>query len=150
MRDMDQGGQWQVYKDDWVEPSSSTQTSASSETGLDVWSVWSRDFIQQISNCRNVESVVTLGSVLAISLHDNERGKSKPPLPKVFSIAQANYLGYNSSAAVGLQKKVLEGSEDFKVHSRVLGNVFYLMASQVTERKTLSAIEQLLLEACLE
>jgi dethiobiotin synthetase/adenosylmethionine--8-amino-7-oxononanoate aminotransferase len=42
---------------------------------------------------------------------------------------------------------VLEGSADFKVHSRVLGNVFYLMASQVSERKSLLSIEQLLLDA---
>lgn len=68
----------------------------------------------------------------------------------LLTILQTDHLGYNSSAAVGLQKKVLEGSEDFKVHSRVLGNVFYLMASQVTEKKTLSGIERLLLEACPE
>lgn len=56
-------------------------------------------------------------------------------------------LGYNSSAAAGLQKRLLEGSAEFKVHSRVLGNVFYLMASQVSKRETLLRIESLLLEA---
>jgi dethiobiotin synthetase/adenosylmethionine--8-amino-7-oxononanoate aminotransferase len=62
-------------------------------------------------------------------------------------LVKANSLGYNSYAAVGLQKKILEGSADFKVHSRVLGNVFYLMASQVSERKSLLSIEHLLLHA---
>jgi dethiobiotin synthetase/adenosylmethionine--8-amino-7-oxononanoate aminotransferase len=69
MRDMDRDGTWQVYKDDWAEQASSEGK------GLDVWSVWSKDFIEQISNRRDVESVVTLGSVLAISLHDKERGE---------------------------------------------------------------------------
>lgn len=76
MIDMDRGGEWQVYKDDWVEKASSRPTRASGETEVDVWSVWSKDFIERISNRRDVESVVALGSVLAISLHDNERGKS--------------------------------------------------------------------------
>lgn len=69
MRDMDRDGAWQVYKDDWAGPASSK------EKGLEVWSVWSKDFIEQISNRRDVESVVTLGSVLAISLHDHKRGE---------------------------------------------------------------------------
>jgi dethiobiotin synthetase/adenosylmethionine--8-amino-7-oxononanoate aminotransferase len=125
MLDLDRGGKWQVYKDDWVE-------SASSKSGdeLDVWSVWSKNFIQRMSNRRDVESVVALGSVLGITLHDDERG------------------GYNSSVAAGLQKRLSEGSVDFKMHSRVLGNVFYLMAGQVSERETLLSIERLLLDAC--
>jgi dethiobiotin synthetase/adenosylmethionine--8-amino-7-oxononanoate aminotransferase len=65
-------------------------------------------------------------------------------------LAYIDFLGYNSSAATGLQKRVLEGSADFKVHSRVLGNVFYLMASQVSERESLLSIERLLLDACPE
>jgi bifunctional dethiobiotin synthetase / adenosylmethionine---8-amino-7-oxononanoate aminotransferase len=139
MLDMDRAGQWQGYKDDWVE---STSSSVSSEDGLVVWSVWSRDFIQRVSKRRDVESVVALGSVLAISLHDRERGE----LPSVSSPAGADRVGYNSSAAAGLLKKLLEGSEDFKVHSRVLGNVFYLMAGQMSKRKTLLSIEHLLLD----
>ena len=141
MMDMDRDGDWQTYKDDWVEPASS---SASDESGQGVWSVWSKDFIQRISNRQDVESVVTLGSVLAISLHDNERGEYPPPALRL----NTDFLGYNSSAAVGLQKRVLDGSPDFKVHSRVLGNVFYLMASQVSERKSLLSIERLLLDSC--
>jgi bifunctional dethiobiotin synthetase / adenosylmethionine---8-amino-7-oxononanoate aminotransferase len=139
MLDMDRAGQWQVYKDDWVE---STSSSVSARDGSDVWSVWSRDFIQRVSKRRDVESVVALGSVLAISLHDRERGE----LPSLSSSTGADCVGYNSSAAVGLQKKLLEGSEDFKVHSRVLGNVFYLMAGQMSKRETLLSIEYLLLD----
>lgn len=131
MMDMDRGGKWQVYKNDWTEPTSTSPTQMLDTNSLDVWSVWTKEFVQQISNRRDVESVVALGSVLGITLHDSERG-------------------YNSSAAAGLQKKVLEGSTNFKVHSRVLGNVFYLMASQVSERKSLQSIERLLLDSCLK
>lgn len=128
MMDMDQGEQWQVYKDDW----SATPKSASAKTDskLDVWSVWSKDFIHRISLSKDVESVIALGSVLAIALHDDQ-------------------AGYSSSAAAGLQKKMLEGSTEFNVHSRVLGNVFYLMAGQTSKEETLQEIERLLSEALL-
>jgi dethiobiotin synthetase/adenosylmethionine--8-amino-7-oxononanoate aminotransferase len=79
MMDMDQKGNWQVYKDDWVETTLSSPIKASDENGLEIWSVWSKDFVQKVSNRRDVESVVALGSVLAISLHDNERGECLYP-----------------------------------------------------------------------
>jgi bifunctional dethiobiotin synthetase / adenosylmethionine---8-amino-7-oxononanoate aminotransferase len=127
MMEMDRCGQWQSYKDDWeVSPSASSNTGA----GSNVWSVWSKDFIHRISMSKDVESIIALGSVLAISLHDEQ-------------------AGYSSSAATGLQKRVLKGSGDFNVHSRVLGNVFYLMASQISEPKTLREIERLLVDALI-
>lgn len=55
-------------------------------------------------------------------------------------------VGYNSSAAAGLQKKLLEAPTELKFHSRGLGNVFYLMASQTSTRETLQSIERLLLD----
>jgi len=55
-------------------------------------------------------------------------------------------IGYTSTAATGLQKKVLEGSNVFKIHVRVLGNVLYLMASQTSGKETLKSIEALLLK----
>ena len=76
MMDMDRNGDWQAYKDDWAGPAS---LSALDKTRLDIWSVWSKDFIQRISNRQDVESVVALGSVLAISLRDNKRGVYCPP-----------------------------------------------------------------------
>jgi len=59
------------------------------------------------------------------------------------------YIGYNSSAAIGLQKILLEGLKEFKIHSRVLGNVMYLMASQISKREALLNIEGLLLNTLL-
>lgn len=81
MMDMDRDGSWQVYKDDWTTPMKSTSSISSSENRLDVWSVWSKDFLQRISNRKDVESVVALGSVLAIALHDRQRGEYPSPSP---------------------------------------------------------------------
>lgn len=75
MMDMDRGGKWQVYKNDWTEPTSTSPTQTLDTNSPDVWSVWSKEFVQQISNRRDVESVVALGSVLGITLHDSERGE---------------------------------------------------------------------------
>jgi dethiobiotin synthetase/adenosylmethionine--8-amino-7-oxononanoate aminotransferase len=55
-------------------------------------------------------------------------------------------IGYTSTAATGLQKRLLEGTPDFKIHVRVLGNVLYMMASQTSKPETLRAIEKLLLK----
>ena len=126
--DMDQSGTWQAYKDDW---NADPQSAPGRDGKLDVWSVWSKDFIHNISLSKDVESVIALGSVLAIALHDEQ-------------------VGYASSAATGLQKKMLEGSKDFNVHSRVLGNVFYLMSSQMSKPETLQEIERLLTDALVE
>lgn len=77
MLEMDKNGAWQTYKDDWMErpslkPSILLETRNSYTS--DVWSMWSKDFIQRISNSKRVESVIALGSVLAISLHDIQAG----------------------------------------------------------------------------
>jgi dethiobiotin synthetase/adenosylmethionine--8-amino-7-oxononanoate aminotransferase len=126
MMDMDQGSDWVAFKNDW-----STSPRQSSTIGKhDTWSMWSKDFIHKVSLSKDVESVVALGSVLAIALHDKQ-------------------AGYSSSAATGLQKKMLEETTQFNVHSRVLGNVFYLMASQTSKPGTLKEIERLLSKTLL-
>jgi dethiobiotin synthetase/adenosylmethionine--8-amino-7-oxononanoate aminotransferase len=131
--EMDKGGQWQCYKDDWGVPPTPRSRAASADARRKlqaVWSSWSKDFIHHISLSKEVESVIALGSVLAIALHDDQ-------------------AGYSSSAATGLQERMLKGSTHFNVHARVLGNVFYLMASQTSKPETLREIEKILREALL-
>lgn len=56
-----------------------------------------------------------------------------------------NFLGYTSTAARGLQQK-LSGrlrESGLNVHSRVLGNVIYLMASLTSRPESLREIEGL-------
>jgi dethiobiotin synthetase/adenosylmethionine--8-amino-7-oxononanoate aminotransferase len=70
-----------------------------------------------------------------------------PKLASTERDADRRRLGYSSTAATGLQKKLLGGSEEFKIHVRVLGNVLYLMASQTSKPETLRSIEKTLLDS---
>lgn len=45
-----------------------------------VWSVWGKEFVEGISMSKEVESVIALGSVLAINLQDEHAGKSLLPI----------------------------------------------------------------------
>ena len=83
MLEMDKDGNWQTYKDNWMEgPSSALSTLPETRNKYtpDVWSMWSKDFVHRISNSRRVESVIALGSVLAISLHDIQAGTFSNPI----------------------------------------------------------------------
>ena len=74
MMDLDDSGKWETHKKDWS--GSPDSTPANQENDVPVWSVWSKDFISSISRSKEVESVIALGSVLAISLHDEQAGKT--------------------------------------------------------------------------
>ena len=55
--------------------------------------------------------------------------------------------GYNSTAALGLHKTLLRGDGyGWAIHSRVLGNILYLMASLTTNEATIRSVEARLLE----
>lgn len=64
------------------------------------------------------------------------------------SIDKANNIaGYNSNAAKGLQQRLAVGGDQFNVHSRVLGNVLYLMSSVTSKPESLREMERLLRSA---
>jgi hypothetical protein len=55
--------------------------------------------------------------------------------------------GYNSTAALGLHKSLLRSDGyGWAIHSRVLGNILYLMASLTTHETTIRSIEARLLK----
>lgn len=74
-------------------------------------------------------------------------------IPRGFSNGkrfQANILsGYTSNAAKGLQQQLAIGGDQFNVHSRVLGNVLYLMSSVTSKPETLQELENLLRSSLL-
>ncbi len=74
MVEMEQEGVWDVAKEDWKDGGLEMKAVSSSE--VEAWSVWSKDFVSRISYLKGVESVIALGSVLAISLQDENAGKS--------------------------------------------------------------------------
>ncbi len=99
-----------------------------------VWSVWGREFVLWLSQqTAAVEGAWALGSVLAIH------------------VKSLDGIGYKSNAAREIQSALFAGSDTgegqgWNVHSRVLGNVLYLMFNQKSKRKDVKRVEGLLRE----
>lgn len=145
MMDMENRGDWGSFQKLWQMTPTSRET-----TGHHIWSHWSLQLIQDLSCAKNVESVFAIGSVFSISLYD-ETGQSGESRAEDRSANRSQsltfILGYTSTAAKGLQQKLSRGESglsQFNVHSRVLGNVLYLMASMKSTPHDLSRIETLL------
>ncbi|EEP76395.1 conserved hypothetical protein [Uncinocarpus reesii 1704] len=133
MMDMEDSGYWRGYSRDWDEQGTQQGESPVVDAGGPaVWSTWSQGLVRDLSFAAEVESIFALGTVLSITLKDSQGGG-----------------GYTSTAASGLQKQLTAGQNGFNVHSRVLGNVLYLMASVTSKAETLSRIEGLLRKALL-
>ena len=124
MMKMERDGTWSVFRESWSQPGHDSSLSVQHKAGA--WSMWSNAFVKAISHRPNVDYVFALGSVLAISLKDP---------------AGASYA---STAATGLRDELFAGApgESWVIHSRVLGNVLYLMAAMTTTRETLETIEE--------
>jgi bifunctional dethiobiotin synthetase / adenosylmethionine---8-amino-7-oxononanoate aminotransferase len=69
--------------------------------------------------------------------------------PIHFNLYERFSAGYTSTAANDLRDKLLQDREGkgWVVHSRVLGNVLYLMASMTSSKESLKIIEAEVLEA---
>lgn len=106
---------WRV-KGGWIQ-GLDKGTPKGPQTG--VWSIWTLAFVRELSYRPSVAGVWALGSVLAIHLRAPDGA------------------GYTSTAAVRLREELKRGMGEqgpgrWNVHSRVLGNVLYLMGSQDT------------------
>lgn len=148
MQRMDRRGEWDWAKNQgWASKSSSSAAAASSSApslgkkaaaaaGADgVWSVWPLDLVESLSRMeKRVAGVWALGSVLAVHLKD-EAG-----------------TGYSSNAALGLRGALAQGEADgsngpWNIHSRVLGNVIYLMAGQTTTQEGVQQLSKMLVNS---
>ncbi|OAX84168.1 dethiobiotin synthase [Emergomyces africanus] len=102
------------------------------ETPRQVWSSWSGQLVRDLSDSQHVEAAFALGTVLSISLRNQDGG------------------GYDSNAASGLQRQLAETNADgFNIHSRVLGNVLYLMCDLTSDLDKLGMIEKAVRSALL-
>ncbi|KAI0836281.1 bifunctional dethiobiotin synthetase/adenosylmethionine-8-amino-7-oxononanoate aminotransferase [Hypoxylon sp. FL0890] len=122
MQSMEKRGEWDWAKDvDW----SGSPKSPSNAAKPEVWSIWPWDLLKCISNqTQLVAGTWALGSILAIHMN------------------AADGLGYKSTAALSLQRALLDGNKEemWNIHSRVLGNVLYIMGSQKTTKDDISEI----------
>ncbi|KAI8991083.1 pyridoxal phosphate-dependent transferase [Mycotypha africana] len=124
---------WTPFRQQWT-PSPQNKT----ENERPVWSMWRPETVNELSHLDQVESVMTLGSVLAVELKDLQ---SK---------------GYGSSVSASIIQKLrsahykngLDGTPETGIHlfARPLGNVIYLMASQITTPERIQQCEMALLE----
>ncbi|PVH96114.1 PLP-dependent transferase [Periconia macrospinosa] len=130
MEELDRSSEWQTFRKEWQKkvgsaPSQADVTTPYNPNQSAIWSMWSQRAITEISHHPLVDHLIAIGSVLAVSLKDHSGS------------------GYTSTAAIGLRDALLKNplSQDVHIHSRVLGNVIYLMASMTSTPDTLSTIE---------
>ncbi|WYZ39097.1 hypothetical protein EsH8_III_001011 [Colletotrichum jinshuiense] len=135
LQKMDRGDDWAWAKTgDWA-TGTSAASSGPSQGPASTWSVWSQSFVDWVSKqTGRVDGVWALGSVLAIHMEDSEGA------------------GYSSNASADLQAALLRGETGvegghWNVHSRVLGNVLYVMTSQTTKQEDVQRLERLLRKA---
>ncbi|KAB5578132.1 hypothetical protein GE09DRAFT_541399 [Coniochaeta sp. 2T2.1] len=135
---MDSSGEWDWAKSDSSRKDEPQQQSASVtlDGPASPWAVWSLEFVDWLSRqeASQVGGVWALGSVLAIHMS-----------------AEDGAAGYKSNAARGLQSALLRGWEGKgNVHSRVLGNVLYLMAGQKTKEESVRRLERVIRQALVD
>lgn len=126
---LDASEAWEDFRNDWSRAGTVRQ---SSPTGAaPPWSMWSQSFVAAVSLLPNVDYVIAIGSVFAVSLKDPAGS------------------GYASTAATGFRDQLFAGADQHRsaIHSRVLGNVLYLMAAMTTSKETLQDIEETVLNA---
>ncbi|KAI1842403.1 hypothetical protein JX266_011444 [Neoarthrinium moseri] len=130
MQAMERNGDW-----DWAKKGGWSKAGAN-ETLSDskVWSIWHTEFVGWLSNHAAVAGAWALGSVLAI--HLNAPGGA----------------GYTSNAAVNLRDMLRCNANEtteapWNIHSRVLGNVLYMMGGQHTSEEEILELEEVLTKA---
>lgn len=62
---VEKSGSWAPFRDEWK--------------GNSIWSMWNPKTVDQLSRLDNVESVMTLGSVLAVELKDDQTAGTMIP-----------------------------------------------------------------------
>ncbi|KAI8336603.1 pyridoxal phosphate-dependent transferase [Chlamydoabsidia padenii] len=119
-------GTWSNYQEPWKQ-----------QDGENIWSMWNWETVQQLSHLTNVDSVMTLGSVLAVNLKDDQT------------------KGYGSAVSASVIQKLRHGDyanasgTSINLFARPLGNVIYLMTSQVTTPADVKECERILLSTLM-
>ncbi|GMK55471.1 hypothetical protein CspeluHIS016_0205270 [Cutaneotrichosporon spelunceum] len=89
------------------------------------WSFWRKAFLDEVSCARPVKGAMAMGTVLAIELQDSE----------------ADYASHVAQGFLDRLRGQQLGDPAFRVHSRPLGNVVYVMTSLFTPPETVRAME---------
>jgi dethiobiotin synthetase/adenosylmethionine--8-amino-7-oxononanoate aminotransferase len=95
------------------------------------WSFWSPDFIERVSKYSTVKGSMAMGTVLAIELEDTNAD-------------YGSLVGRDFLDALKKETVKVAGGEEFKIHSRPLGNVIYVMTSLFTKPAVVRAMEEVM------
>ncbi|KAI9649574.1 hypothetical protein NHQ30_002154 [Ciborinia camelliae] len=99
---------------------------------LQIWSIWSKSFTTRISYLDSVDGIIAIGSVLAITLKDKLGGGST---------SRATELVREKLLLGDLNAEEELNEWNWNIHVRVLGNVIYLVGSQVMTVEQMDSIE---------
>ncbi|KAK7044197.1 hypothetical protein VNI00_007917 [Paramarasmius palmivorus] len=121
-----------VGSDDWKAAQESWKPSP--DTLSTVFSLWDPGFVDAVSKNPTVQEVMTLGTVLAIKLKDDNAGY-------VSHSAEAVFKGLNLVDPTDNALSAAPGGAPYGVHFRTLGNVAYFMTSLNTTPSTLRSLE---------
>ncbi|TGO23833.1 hypothetical protein BPAE_0120g00120 [Botrytis paeoniae] len=131
--DSDKNGAWEGFRNDWNSEAGKLVSKAAIKVEVasennQVWSIWSKSFVTSISHLESVDGVIALGSVLAITFKDKQGG------------------GYTSRVTETVRESMLDGKVEgidgeWNIHARILGNVVYLMGSQVMTMEQVKSIQ---------
>lgn len=117
-----------------------------------VWSMWNPATVEKLSHLECVDSVMTLGSILAVELKDNQTKGKLSNWESYDNVTLLTLLiGYGSVVAKSILHEMRHGQfdSDINLFVRPLGNVIYLMTSQITTADRVNKCEEILLK-CLE
>ncbi|RMD44345.1 hypothetical protein DV735_g816, partial [Chaetothyriales sp. CBS 134920] len=129
---------WTDYKTQWAQVQDGGRQQLSAATtgpGPELFSFFSPQFLHSLSKHPGILGCWALGSVLAMTL-------------KAKAGAGAGG-GYSSNVTAGLQERLLT-TLDFEgrgIHSRVLGDVLYIICSMTTEQDEVRSLERQVIEA---
>ncbi|KAK3346908.1 pyridoxal phosphate-dependent transferase [Lasiosphaeria hispida] len=143
MKEMDAHGEWAWAKTSSQMNEVAPKPSSAMTSKSCIWSVWGPDFVNWVSQrtAGAVGGVWALGTVLAIHMETKD-----------------GFAGYKSNAAKDIQALLTRGAvadvegdgAGWNVHSRVLGNVLYVMAGHKTKEKSIRQLESVLRQALSE
>lgn len=117
------------------------------------WSIWSPTFLDYVSAQKGVAGVWALGSVLSIHMDAGDGGAGYKSTAAVrIRDALRQRCESREEVAEAEEEEAEEGAEEQKaevdvpwnVHSRVLGNVLYIMGSQTSTRRDITEIQGLI------
>jgi dethiobiotin synthetase/adenosylmethionine--8-amino-7-oxononanoate aminotransferase len=151
------GYAWRGFKRKWARESGhkggqvvkhwTIKGTSEVEEAKKTWSMWGKPLVVWLSYHPTVDHVVAIGSVLAVALKDEEGSGTYLYSHSGFVCSRMlTRAGYTSNAAAGLRDALLNDRSDtaVSVHSRVLGNIIYLMASLTTPPKDIEAVGDVL------